>query len=63
MTDRVIDQFGGGAGGVQANVDRWLSQFEEPKDKINSKVEKKKVGEKEITYVEAEGTYKSGNWR
>jgi hypothetical protein len=58
--EAVFFAFGGGAGGVQANVDRWLGQFEEPKDKLNSKVEKKKVGEKEITYVEAEGTYKSG---
>jgi hypothetical protein len=58
--EAVFFAFGGGGGGVQANVDRWLAQFEEPKDKINSKVEKKKVGEKEVTYVEAEGTYNSG---
>lgn len=58
--EAVFFSFGGGAGGVQANVDRWLGQFEEPKDKLKSKVEKKKVGSKEITYVEAEGTYKSG---
>lgn len=50
----------GGAGAIQANIDRWLGAFEEPKDKINSKVEKKKAGANEITYVEAEGTYKSG---
>lgn len=53
--------FGQGQGGdTQANVNRWLSAFQEPKDKLNSKVEKKKVGSSEVTYVEAEGTYMSG---
>jgi hypothetical protein len=50
----------GQGGGTQANVDRWLGSFQEPKEKINSKVEKKKVGSGEVTYVEAEGTYMSG---
>jgi hypothetical protein len=50
----------GQGGGTQANVDRWLGAFQEPKEKINSKVEKKKAGSTDITYVEAEGTYKSG---
>lgn len=50
----------GGAGGVQANVERWLGQFQEPKDQINAAVENKKVGETRITYVQAEGTYLSG---
>ena len=53
--------FGAGqGGGTQANVDRWLTSFQEPKEKINSKVEKKKTGAGEVTYVEAEGTYMSG---
>jgi hypothetical protein len=50
----------GQGGGTQANVDRWLGSFQEAKDKINSKVDKKKAGSGEITYVEAEGTYMSG---
>src|SRR6266704_5836837 len=25
----------GGAGGTKANVDRWLGQFQEPKEKLN----------------------------
>jgi hypothetical protein len=50
----------GQGGGTQANVDRWLGSFQEPKDKLNSKIEKKKVGAREVTYVEAEGTYLSG---
>lgn len=50
----------GVGGGVQANVDRWLSQFEGPKDKLNSKTEKVAVGKSEVTYVEAQGTYLQG---
>jgi hypothetical protein len=54
-------QFGpGGAGGVQANVDRWLGQFNEPRDKINAKVEEVTIGKTKVTYVSAEGTFRSG---
>jgi hypothetical protein len=49
-----------GAGGTKANVDRWLGQFQEPKDKLNSKVEEVTVGKRKITFVQAEGTYMSG---
>jgi hypothetical protein len=49
-----------GAGTVQANVDRWLGLFAEPSDKINAKVEHTTVGKTKLTYVQAEGTYKSG---
>ena len=59
--EAIFYYFGQGqGGGAQANVDRWLGSFQEPKDKLNSKVEKKKVGSHEVTYVEAEGTYMSG---
>jgi hypothetical protein len=59
--EAIFYYFGQGqGGGTQANVDRWLGQFEEGRDKINSKVEKKKIGSGEVTYVEAEGTYRSG---
>ena len=59
--DAIFYYFGQGqGGGTQANVDRWLGSFQEPKDKLNSKVDKKKVGSGEVTYVEAEGTYMSG---
>jgi hypothetical protein len=59
--DVVFYYFGtNGAGGVQANVDRWLKQFAEPADKINSKVEHTTVGKTKLTYVQAEGTYNSG---
>lgn len=50
----------GSGGGTKANVDRWLGQFQEPKEKINSKVEEVTVANKQVTYVQAEGTYMSG---
>jgi hypothetical protein len=57
----VFYHFGqGGAGGTQANVDRWMGQFVEPRDKINAKTEDVTIGKHKVTYVSAEGTYKSG---
>jgi hypothetical protein len=50
----------GGAGGVQANVDRWLKQFSEPTNQINAKVENTTIGKTKVTYVQAEGTYNEG---
>ena len=50
----------GGGGGTQANVDRWLGQFQEPKEKLNSKVEEATIGKGKVTFVQAEGTYMSG---
>jgi hypothetical protein len=59
--DVIFYYFGqGGGGGTQANIDRWLGQFEEPKDKINAKVEEVTVEKRKVTYVVAEGTYLSG---
>jgi hypothetical protein len=59
--EAIFYYFGQGqGGGTQANVDRWLASFQEPKEKLNSKVDKKKIGSGEVTYVEAEGTYMSG---
>jgi hypothetical protein len=53
--------FGEGGGGLtKANIDRWLSQFEEPRDKLNSKVEEVAIAQRKVTYVQAEGTYLSG---
>jgi len=50
----------GSAGGTQANVDRWFRQFEEPREKINAKSDEVTIGKRKVTYVSAEGTYKSG---
>jgi hypothetical protein len=59
--DVIFFYFGeGSGGGTKANVDRWLGQFEEGRDKINAKVEEQKINNRAITYVQAEGTYKSG---
>ena len=50
----------GGGGGAKANVDRWLGQFQEPKEKLSSKVEETTIGKRKVTFVQAEGTYMSG---
>ena len=47
----------GGAGGVKANIDRWMGQF---KNAENKKVEAKTVGGTKITYARATGTFLSG---
>jgi hypothetical protein len=47
-------------GGTRANVERWFSQFVEPREKINPRSEEVTVGKHKVTYVQAEGTYKSG---
>ena len=50
----------GGAGGVDANVNRWLGQFKEPPSKLNSKTDWSKIGGIKVTYVSAEGTFLKG---
>jgi hypothetical protein len=47
-------------GGVQANVDRWFGQFQEPREKLGAKSEETKIGKHKVTFVRAEGTYLSG---
>lgn len=47
----------GGAGGVKANVDRWMSQFEEAKGR---EVKNTTIGETPVTYAQAHGTFLSG---
>jgi hypothetical protein len=57
----VFFHFGeGNGGGTKANIDRWLGQFEEPKEKLNSKVEELTVNKHKVSYVQAQGTYQSG---
>lgn len=50
----------GGAGGVEANIKRWIGQFKEPADQVNAKTEVAKVGDIKVHYVSAEGTFLSG---
>ena len=57
----VFFNFGGGqGGGTKANIDRWLSKFQEPRDKINAKTEETTLGKRKVTYVHGQGTYLSG---
>lgn len=57
----VFFHFGpGNGGGVQANVDRWLGQFEEKGPALVSKVETVKIRNQDLTLVRAQGTYLSG---
>jgi hypothetical protein len=46
-------------GAVDANVDRWISQFG-PDAKKNAKVTTKKVSGLDVTIVEVEGTFGGG---
>jgi hypothetical protein len=48
---------GGGAGGVKANVDRWMKQFENPQ---GQSVKTETVNGTKVTYAQAHGTYLSG---
>lgn len=50
----------GGGGGTQANIDRWLGQFQEAREKLNPKIETSTAAGRKVTYVQAEGTYLSG---
>ena len=50
----------GGGGGTQANIDRWLGQFKEPRADLKSKTEEATAGGRKVTHVQAEGTYMSG---
>ena len=50
----------GGGGGTQANVTRWFGQFAEPREEIKAKTEETTIGKTKVTYVQAQGTYKSG---
>ena len=57
----VFYHFGpGNGGGVQANVERWFTQFQEPREKLGAKREETKIGKTKVTFVRAEGTYLSG---
>jgi hypothetical protein len=57
----VIYYFGeGGAGGVEANLDRWLGQFSQPDGKSSkdvAKIEKTKLAGQEATTVSVTGRY------
>ncbi|MDF1825202.1 MAG: hypothetical protein P1U68_11205 [Verrucomicrobiales bacterium] len=53
--DVVIYYFGEGqGGGAQANIDRWIGQFDGTPE---STTEEKKVGDRSLTFLTAKGTY------
>ena len=57
----VFFHFGpGAAGGVQANVQRWLGQFKEPADKLKAQITDETIDGTMVTYVTAEGTFMKG---
>ena len=57
----VFFHFGpGAAGGVKANIERWLGQFKEPADKLKAKISDKTIDGTKVTYVTAEGTFMKG---
>jgi hypothetical protein len=61
--EMVVFYFGkGGGGGTKANVDRWLGQFEEPKEQLDPKSETEEIadGKAKVTTVSAKGTFLSG---
>ena len=54
----VFYYFGSGnTGGIQANVDRWMKQFEKP---MGKDVRTVTVGKTKVTYAQAHGTFLSG---
>jgi hypothetical protein len=59
----VVFYFGSGQGGtVEANLDRWYGQFQQPdggSTKERAKVTKSKAGDLAITKVDVEGTYQA----
>ncbi len=60
----IVYYFGpSGAGSVDDNLDRWLGQFQQPDGKKSrdvAKIEKKKFGGQEATYVSVVGRFVAG---
>jgi len=54
----IVFVFPGGAGGIEANIERWRSQFQDDKGQPPpAKTETLKVGDLEVTTVEINGRY------
>lgn len=50
----------GQGGGIEANISRWLGQFEEPIEKLEAERAEQIVGSTKVTFLRAKGTYLSG---
>lgn len=56
-----VFHFGPGeGGGVQQNVDRWLGQFGDDREKIGAATAKETIGKTPVTFARARGTFQSG---
>lgn len=56
----VVFFFGGAAGGVQANIDRWLGQFQMPdgsSPQESARLERASAGPLPVIFVEVDGTF------
>jgi hypothetical protein len=56
----VVFRFAGGAGGVEANIERWKGQFQPPEGKSLddiTKIEKVEAGDLKITHVDISGRF------
>jgi len=56
----VVFRFAGGAGGVQANIERWQGQFQPPEGKTMADIsttKKLKVGTLDVTFLTVSGRY------
>lgn len=56
----VVFRFAGGAGGVEANIERWKGQFQPPEGKTIddiTKIEKLEAGDLKITHVDISGRF------
>ncbi len=57
----VFFHFGpGNAGGTEANISRWHRQFQESPAQLKTRLEEAKVGNFDVSFVHAEGTFMSG---
>lgn len=53
--------FGVGQGGTpQANIQRWLAQFQEPLEQLNARTATQQMGSTQVTLLSAAGTFLSG---
>ncbi len=53
--------FGSGQGGTpEANISRWLGQFQEPLEQLDAKTAQQQSGKTKVSFVQARGTFLSG---
>ena len=50
----------GNGGGTDANIERWVGQFKEPREQLKLEIKAQTIGGHKVTYFQAQGTYLSG---